>query len=114
MPNGGPTPDCVHCKSYRGRPYTEAEPYCELHKMNLVSPIYVFCSSYVDPEPEGVDWLDKELDREQLQKDMMYVWLGGYEVKHFHVPLVPISEYTHWTPEKFGDELEKLADKYRK
>src|SRR5262245_46802537 len=113
MPNGGLTPDCVHCKQYRGMPHSEGVPYCERHTMSLASPIRAFCSDYVDPEPDGEDWLDQELDRTQLQKDMMYVWLGGYEVKFFHVPLAPIADYADWTSEKFLDSLETLTDKYR-
>jgi len=113
MPNGGPTPDCVHCKSYRGQPYDNGEPYCEHHKMKLAYRIGAFCSHYIDPEPDGGDWLDRELDRKELQEDMMYVWLGGYEVKFFYVPLAPIAEYKDWTTERFLDELEKIVDKYR-
>lgn len=66
MPNGGLTPDCVHCKHYRGKPLSDEEPYCTHHKMQLASPIRAFCSNYTDPEPHGKDWLDQELDRGQL------------------------------------------------
>jgi hypothetical protein len=112
MPNGGITPDCVHCKFYRGMPRGEGEPYCEHHEFDLAYPIYAFCSSFVDAEPDGIDWLDQELDRKQLQPDMMYIWLGGYEVKFFYVPLAPIAEYKNWTSEKFLDELPKLREKH--
>jgi hypothetical protein len=112
MPNGGLTPDCVHCKQFRGKPYSQEESYCEHHSMKLPYLIRVFCPNYVDPEPDEIDWLDQELNREQLQKDMMYVWLGGYEVKFFHVPLAPIAEYKGWTSEKFLEELEKIVDKH--
>ena len=27
MPDGGITPDCVHCKLYRGMPYTDGDPF---------------------------------------------------------------------------------------
>jgi hypothetical protein len=115
MPNGGPTPDCVHCKNYRGRPYNEDESFCTLHQIKLASRIYVFCARYADPEPdEKGDWLDQMLgNRAELRDDMMYLWLGGYEVKFFHIPLAPISEYANWTPERFLDDLEILAEKYR-
>jgi hypothetical protein len=113
MPNGGITPDCVHCKWFRGRPYTEEVSRCEFHNINLPTYIYVFCSSYVDPESDDGDWLDKELDREQLQRDTMYQWIGGYEVKFFHVPLALIAEFRDWSLEKYRDEFEKLVDNYR-
>jgi hypothetical protein len=54
-----------------------------------------------------------EIDPEQLQSDMMYLWLGGYEVKFFYVPLVSIAEYQNWTSDRFLEELERLSDKYR-
>jgi hypothetical protein len=44
----------------------------------------------------------------------MYLWLGGYEIKFFHVPLTPIEDYKHWTREKFLEEVATLSDKYRK
>lgn len=113
MPNGGLTPDCVHCKHYRGKPFNDEEPHCDHHKMGLPSLIRAFCSSYVDPEPDGADWLDQELDRQQLQGDMMYLWLGENEPKFFHVPLALIAEYKDWTWEKFLEEGAKLADQYR-
>ncbi|MBI1276895.1 MAG: hypothetical protein GC179_02075 [Anaerolineaceae bacterium] len=113
MPNGGLTPDCVHCKYFRGRPYTDENPYCEYHKINLAYQIRVFCSQYINPEQGEDNWLGLEVDLEQLQSDMMYLWLGGYEVKFFYVPLISITEYQNWTSEKFLDELEKLSEKYR-
>ena len=39
------------------------------------------------------NWWGVEIDPEQLQSDIMYLWLGGYEVKFFYVPLVSIAEY---------------------
>jgi hypothetical protein len=42
----------------------------------------------------------------------MHVWLGGYEVKFYHIPLAPLTEFGMWTWEKFLDELAKLADRY--
>lgn len=112
MPNGGPRPDCVHCKHYRGRPIDEeGDPYCAYHRINLPFPIYAFCSHFADNEPDvEVDWLDEVLDRNQLRDDMMYAWLGGYEIKFTHVPLVPISEYANWSREKFLSERTRLSD----
>ncbi len=115
MPNGGPRPDCVHCKQFRGVPLTEGDPFCMLHEMKLAIPIYTFCSQYVDPEPnEKGDWLDQILGtREGLKDELMYFWLGGEDVKFFHVPLVSIAEYANWTQARFFEELATLADKYR-
>jgi hypothetical protein len=112
MPNGGLTPDCVHCKRYRGSPLIDEEPYCEYHKVRLAYPIRAFCSSFVDPESDGEDWLDQELDRQQLRQDMMYVWLGGDDMELFYVPLAPLAEYATWTSERFLEEAAMLADKY--
>lgn len=109
MPNGGLTPDCVHCKHYRGKPLSDSEPFCDYHKINLAYPIRAFCANFADVEPEDPDWLDRELDRSQLHDDWMYVWLGGYEVKFFHVPLVSIVEYGTWTPETFLDAIARLS-----
>jgi hypothetical protein len=114
MPNGGPTPDCFHCKHYRGMPRSEGEPYCDHHQMNLAYPIRAFCSEYEESEPGWEEWADLELNYQQLKKDLMYLWLGdGHEIKFFHVPLAPIAEYKDWTQEKFLEELGNLADKYR-
>ena len=96
MPNGGITPDCVHCQLYKGKPHTDEEPICTLHGIELATPIRAFCSGFVDSDPvDGIDWLDQELDREKLSGDMMYVWLGGNEVPFFHVPLATIKDYSH-------------------
>ncbi|HLY26532.1 MAG TPA: hypothetical protein VKQ72_09350 [Aggregatilineales bacterium] len=114
MPNGGPRPDCFHCKNYGGGPFSHEKPFCEFHKIDLPTPLYAFCVHYADPEPQGKDWLDEELDREQLLEDMMYVWLGGGETKHFAVPLVAITEYGTWTRERFIDQLTNLNDKYNR
>ena len=113
MPNGGPRPDCIHCKNYRGGPLSREQPFCEYHKINLSVQLYAFCADYGDFEPHEKDWLDEKLDREQLQKDMIYVWLGGYEVKHYAVPLVSIVEYGTWTSEQFYDELHKIIGRYQ-
>jgi hypothetical protein len=114
VPNGGITPDCVHCESYRGKPYDDGEPYCDHHEIKLAYPIRAFCSHFADREPSSdKDWLDEALDRSELQNDMMYVWLSGYEVKFFAVPLIPIAEYADWTREKFLEEFEKIVEKYR-
>ena len=113
MPNGGITPDCVHCKLYKGKPRSEGEPFCTLHNISLPSPIRAFCAGFVDLEPvDDVDWLDQELDRSSLNEELMYVWLGGYEVKFFHVPLAPINDYGQWTQEKFLQELQRVRDEH--
>lgn len=113
MPNGGITPDCVHCKLYKGEPRTEGHPFCNHHQIDLPSPIRAFCSDYVDPEPQNdIDWLDQELKRAELDKDMMYLWLGGYEKPFFHVPLVTIDEYKLWTRDKFLEAIASLSDEY--
>lgn len=113
MPNGGLTPDCVHCKFYTGKPITEAEPHCQYHKINLPSPIRAFCKQYVDPEPaDGKDWLDSVLDRNMLDESLMYLWLGGYEVTFFHVELVTIDDYSTWDFGKFMKQVRLLSDKY--
>jgi hypothetical protein len=84
-----------------------------LHKIKLPIQIYAFCADYVDPEPQGKDWLDEKLDREQLQKDMMHVWLGGYEIPHYAVPLVSIVEYGTWTRERVFEEIQKLNENHQ-
>ncbi|MBC8098076.1 MAG: hypothetical protein H7Y11_01420 [Armatimonadetes bacterium] len=117
MPNGGPTPDCVHCKYFTGKPFVESEPYCNHHHIKLAYIIRAFCAAYVDPEPdEKGDWLDQMLgNREQLAADWMYLWveLDRNEVRFVHVPLVAITDYAGWTSERFLDEMVKLYDQYR-
>ena len=111
MPNGGLTPDCVHCKNFRGRPRSDEDLYCIHHAIHLPFPIRAFCSHFADLEPEGIsDWSDEELDRDQLRDDMMYVWFGGYEVKFYYLPLAPIAEYANWSSETFLSEIEKLSN----
>ena len=113
MPNGGITPDCVHCKWYHGQPYDNGDLFCELHKMRLAYPIYAFCSAHADRVQQGTPWLDQELDRKALKDGMMYVWLGGYEVKFFYVPLAPFEEYKNWSSDRFLEELSRLSDENR-
>lgn len=114
MPNGGPAPDCIHCKFFRGRPFNEGEPYCTHHNIPLVPTVYTFCAGYIDPEPdEKGDWLDQMLEiRENLRQDTMYLWLGGYDIKFFHVSLASLADYATWTTDRFAEELEKLVVKY--
>jgi hypothetical protein len=93
-----------------------------LHHVRLAYPIRVFCSGFVDPEPVETDWLDSELDRKQLQADMMYVWLEFYlrdklgKPHHFFEPnvLSPITEYSTWTKEKFLEVIGELSDTKKK
>jgi hypothetical protein len=98
MPNGGPTPDCFHCKFFQGQPSLDTS-YCTHHQIKLAVAIYAFCSRYIDTEPDEYwDWLDQMLDsRASLDADMMYLWLGGDEINFFHVPLAPIVEYATCT-----------------
>jgi hypothetical protein len=115
MPNGGPRPDCVHCKNYRGRPISEeGDPYCDYHKINLAFPIYAFCSGYADSEPDGdSDWLDEEIgSRDQLRPDIMYVWIK-IDINFVHMPLTSISEYNHWSREKYLSARHRLMDKHQ-
>lgn len=119
MPNGGTTPDCISCKHFRRHPVTKQEPFCTLHNMKLAFPIRAFCASFVhqpyhrqELQTDGGDWLDRELDREELQTDIMYVWLECYAAKFLPVPLAPITEYQHWTSEEFLEELRKLRMEY--
>lgn len=111
MPNGGLTPDCVHCKHFRGRPRHDEDMFCTYHAINLPFPIRAFCAHFADLEPAGdVDWLDEVLDRSQLRDDMMYVWFGGYEVEFYYRVLAPISDYATWSTDTFMDALERLVD----
>lgn len=121
MPNGDPTPDCVHCKFYRGLPHhPEEESFsCTFHQIALPYPIYAFCSNYIDPQPDNKgDWLDQKVARNSLNPDMMYLWLsrtGGPEgegVHFFYVPLVSITEYATWDRDKFLDTIQELAQQY--
>lgn len=111
MPNGGITPDCVHCKWYTGQPLSDGNPFCNFHKINLPVPIRAFCAHFTDVKPDDIDWLDKMLDRNKLQEKLMYVWLGGYEADFSYILLVSTAEYGQWTREKFFDELNKLTSK---
>jgi hypothetical protein len=122
MPNGGPRPDCSHCENVEGD--VSRNPHaltCGLHKIKLASPIYAFCSNYFHPVPQDKDWLDQELDRNQLQSDLMYLWIGFYLIdddgkrKHIfdYVPLVSFNEYDKWTYQQFLDALGELAEKKR-
>jgi hypothetical protein len=109
MPNGGLTPDCVHCKMYRGRPRSEGAPFCEYHSISLAYPIRAFCSHFSELEAQSGDWLGEVLERSTLQEDMMYVWLGEDDSGFYPLPLAPIAEYKDWSSEKFLEEIEKLA-----
>jgi hypothetical protein len=122
MPNGGPRPDCSHCKNVVGD--VASNPYaltCGFHKIKLASPIYAFCSNYLDPEAQEKDWLDRELARNQLQPNMMYLWIDFYLIdddgKRKHIfeysPLVSVDEYDTWTFQQFLDALGELAEKKR-
>lgn len=121
MPNGGLTPDCIHCKHVIGGIPNPLE--CGLHKIHLAIPIRAFCSRYLDPEPDDQgDWLDAKLNRSQLHDDMMYIWIEMYirgkeEEKWHHFfepePLVSIEEYDTWTEEQFLEALGEMSAKKR-
>lgn len=109
MPNGGITPDCVHCKWYSGKPINDKEPYCTHHKMSLPIPIRAFCSNWKSSHTGDTNWLDEMLNRDNLQDEQMYVWLGGYEVEFHYATLASIVEYGQWTREKFYEEVSRLT-----
>lgn len=122
MPNGGPTPDCIHCKFFKET--VERAWYCTKHEIHLAYPIRGFCSSYLDPEPDANgDWLDQELDRSKLKPNWMYVWVDwsreddweakGIKSTFEHFPLVTLHKYNKWTREKFLDAIVKIADEKR-
>lgn len=123
MPNGGLTPDCVHCQHFKGD-YEVEKFQCNFHKMNLPIPIRIFCSDFLDPESvEDVDWLDEKLKRSKLLSDWMYVWLDwsdeedweakGIKSTFEYFPLTLITEFKDWTREKFLEEMVKIADARR-
>lgn len=111
MPNGGITPDCVHCKYFSGKPISEGESFCKNHNINLPVPIRAFCKNYMDRETDGdKDWLDMELNRDDLQDNTVYVWLGGYETKFYYVELASINSYATMTREEFFEHYRILED----
>jgi hypothetical protein len=130
MPNGGPKPDCFHCKhgwNCQAEPIRESTR-CQIHQINLTMPIYVFCSKYEDCEADS-DYLAGELaptKTKELESSMMYFWLhsvlkhpSSYGEKNFqHYPLTPMREYDGWTRERvlkeFGERADQLRDEYRK
>lgn len=70
MPNGGPTPDCIHCQHFDGD--VSGPWHCTYHDIPLAIPIRAFCASYVDPEPnDNSDWLDERLERASLRADLV-------------------------------------------
>jgi hypothetical protein len=120
MPNGGPRPDCLHCQHNPGPPRGTGELICQHHNMRFAHrqmTLYVFCSSYVDPEPnEKGDWLDQVLeDRSQLDPQVMYLWLkrSTDENDFFYVSLATIGEFQYWTHEIFEDRFINALDAYR-
>lgn len=113
MPNGGPTPDRIHCKHFQGELKQRSEHKCQHHNIKLAFPIRAFCKTYEDPQPaEGVDWLDMMLERNTLKENIMYVWLGGYDIKFFHVELASVDEYSTWQSDRFLEELGKLSEQH--
>ena len=114
MPNGGPTPDCIHCSHFRGKRENQGPWICTKHMIRLAVPIRAFCSAYHDPEPnEQGDWLDQELNRSDLDDQMMYVWIDLQPSKFKHYPLIPISDYKQWTYDRVLDAVAKIADENR-
>jgi hypothetical protein len=109
MPNGGITPDCIHCQWFRG---TYDELQCGYHNIHLAYPIRAFCSKFADGEPaDEQDWLDEVLNRSQLDDDMMYLWLEKGYGEFLHVPLVSLVEYDTWTRERFLEAIEQRSSK---
>jgi hypothetical protein len=122
MPNGGPTPDCIHCELFDGT--VKGPWHCKLHGIKLASPIRAFCAGYVDPEPtEYGDWLDQELKRSDLKSDWMYVWIDwsdeeNWEAKGIkqtfeHFPLASITEYRNWSFDDFSKAISVIAETKR-
>jgi hypothetical protein len=115
MPNGGPTPDCVHCKFFKGEIGDWSSYRCEKHKISLAFSIRAFCSAFEDLEGEA--WLEQELAGQELDSQTMYVWLERKKPDEnhrlfFHVPLTSIQDYDHWSSEKFLEELARLSEQY--
>ncbi|MBN2305371.1 MAG: hypothetical protein JXQ72_12875 [Anaerolineae bacterium] len=127
MPNGGPTPDCMHCQSFRGDPGITGSWSCHYHQMPLAWPIRAFCAHYVrgladgQEEPDPEDELDILFAQTQWRDDIMYVWLErpisdsekNNEPHFFPKPLAAILEYRSWTREHFLEKVAVLYDQYR-
>ena len=113
MPNGGITPDCVHCVHYRGTPYTGGDSTCTHHAVPLPIPIRAFCTSYAVREAYHHELLlDDKLDRTRLDPALMYVWLGGYDIPFTFEPLTTISAYGTWTRDQFHEALATLTQRH--
>jgi hypothetical protein len=82
---------------------------CGKHGIKVVVPIRIFCKEFVDAEPEGEDWLDRELDRGELEAGQMYVWLGDDMAGFRYVWFVSVEEFGEWTYERFMEEYGKFG-----
>lgn len=126
MPNGGPRPDCIHCKwgqhNYLPDGGGFADPLtCKHHQIKLAYPIYAVCADYVDPKPQDNDWLDEETDRTALQSGMMYLWLkvelqneDDTITEQWDIePLASFGDYDKWSRETFLETLSEIAEQKR-
>lgn len=122
MPNGGPRPDCLHCKNCLGDRHDPETLTCGVHHFKVTNPIYAFCAAFMDYEVlEAVDWLDQELVRNRLEPDQMYLWLSlevtdptgkGKHIFDF-AKLTSIDDYRTWDRERFYDAIGELAEAKR-
>jgi hypothetical protein len=115
MPNGGPTPACLHCKWF-----ARESQWCSKHNFKLsFILVRVFCT---DLEIESAsDWVKREVNLSELVPKLLYIWLevdytDRDSLKHHTFNLFPFSlikYYAMWTEDEESEMIGEFAQANR-
>ena len=95
MPNGGPTPACLHCKWF-----VLDDRYCSHHHFHIgVSVPRLLCSDLMIENE--MDWVKRQVDLTDLVPNLLYLWLevdyvDPSAINHHTFNLFPLSFIRHY------------------
>lgn len=112
MPNGGPKPDCVHCRHMARQ--ANSTYRCNFHQIILHTPVRVFCKDIDYAQHE--DWFDEPTDPKTLRPNMLYIWLekrtqvgGETQIDLSLRELISVQTYTTWAADTFWRTVRNMS-----
>ncbi len=115
MPNGGPTPACLHCKWF-----VMEDRYCTRHLFHIgVSIPRLLCSELVIENE--MDWVKQRVNLTSLVPNLLYVWLevdyiDPNAISHHTFNLFPlgfIRHYALWSEDEEAEMIAELSEAHR-
>jgi len=116
MPNGGPTPACLHCTWF-----ALSDRSCSRHHFKIgVSLPRLMCRDLMIENETA--WVKSEVDLTALAPNLLYLWLEFYStdakgMTHSTFDLFPLSfirHYAAWSEDEEGEMLHELAQAQRR